>query len=214
VALAPKQPGSFVAVVADWPDSNKLTFRWASTRGEIKGESGSSTIELHTTKKDSGANIIVFVRVEGLPTDCPDTASEIVGTVSLVEGDPVDIFAVLKLSDVKARMGNFYLSINANQSYTGLIDLYFSPRELRAARLARINTILEAVRFLKYDISKVEFAFMESEEIKTVLWLVPPDVDRADLVESRPGAVFVQGSDVMKNPQRALPRRQCVCKWK
>lgn len=210
--LGPKQPGIFRVKVVGSQDVGKLSFRWASTVGKISGEFGSSTTQLLTEKRDGGSNIAVFVRVEGLPEGCPDTASEIIGTIPIVEGDPVDRFGVLKRNEVKARMDNFYISLKSNAAYTGLIDLYFGPRESRAARLARINTILETIRFRKFDIGRVEFAFIESEQSETVLWLVFPGTDPADLLESRPNSVFVQGPDVMKDPKKALPKRHCLCK--
>ena len=211
--LLPKQPGTFKANVVGPQGDGKLTFIWASTLGEIKGEYGSPTMLLQTGKKDGGRNVTVFVRVEGLPEGCPDSVSDLVSTVATIEGDPVDEISTKNLYDVRARMDNFFISVSSNAPYTGLINLYFSTKESRAARLARISNILSAIRFRKYDISKVEFAFIESDRSRTVLWLIPPNYDLGDMLESNPGAVFIKGPSVMKDPKKALPKQQCLCKW-
>lgn len=137
--IGPKQPGTFKANVVGQQGDGKLIFIWAATVGEVKGEYGSPTMLLQTGKKDGGRNVTVFVRVEGLPEGCPDTAYEIVSTVAMIEGDPVDEISTKNLYDVRARMDNFFISVSSNAPYTGLINLYFSTKESRLARLARIN---------------------------------------------------------------------------
>lgn len=193
-----------------------LRFHWASTIGKVLYPYSGREMKLVVDRENNGYNATVFVRIDGLPADCPNSASEVVGVVALPIAEPSDRFGPLNRYDLIARIDNYKIVLeNSDLKAKGLIDLYFGLDESRAQRVARIRNIVEVIRARKLDIRRVEFAFIETKSGpgNTYFWIVPDGANRKWIVEDRPGVVFVEGEKVMQNPQAALPKRICDCKW-
>lgn len=209
--LSPNAPGLFTAKVVGMPAKGALSFRWAATLGKVNDDF-SPQMTLTTEGKDGGANIIVFVRVEGLPKGCPDTAAEIISTIPPIFREPLDVFGVMSANDMKARMDSLYISLNSDPAYYyyGLIEIFFDSKKPSVKLLSHIKNILAGIKFRKYDINRITFAIVESSgQLNTKVWTYRSG---ANLTEDRPTAIFISGPDMLKNPKKALPKRQCQCK--
>ncbi|MBK8304983.1 MAG: hypothetical protein IPK98_16950 [Chloracidobacterium sp.] len=201
--------GLFTAKVSGVPTNGTLSFRWAAKMGKVIDDA-SHQMTFIPGKKDGGANITVFVRVEGLPKGCPDTAAEVVSIIPLLERHPLDEFGTLSANMMKAEMDSLYIILNTNPAYHGFIEIFFDSKESSIKLLSHIKNILAAIKFRKYDIHRITFAIVESSgKLNTKLWTYRSG---ADLTEDRPTAIFISGSDLEKNPKKALPKRQCQCK--
>jgi hypothetical protein len=206
--VQPKIPATFTASISSSGSHSDLKFFWGAGLGVITADYRSPTMTLLTDRKQGGENIAVFVRVEGLPEGCPSIASEIVAVGMVPEVDPADEFGALSANEVKARIDNFYVGIQSDGSFSGMIEMSFGKAETKIRRIERIKRILSAVSFRRYDISKISFALTCSDDVATRLSIVAAG---SDINEQLPNAIFVKGPDMLKSSSRALERLRCKC---
>src|SRR5260221_558679 len=159
--LVPARPATFAAKMSDQVGSERIYYIWASSAGQINGGFGSSKIELLVGQEDEGKSIAVFVKAEGLPNDCVSTASETIDVIKRMIVDPVDQFGELKPNEVKARIDNFFISIKNSPDYEGIIYVSFKKDESDAKKLRNLRYIFDAIRFRKYDVTRLSFRIEE-----------------------------------------------------
>ena len=205
----PKQNSTVKAQISgNKPEKPVMT--WGTSVGKVVSGNGTSQVQLFFEKAHHGQIVTIFLRVENLPKPCASNFSETFGIEPLLEGDPVDQFEDIEGNSVKARVDNFFIRLNENPNYRGLIEVYFNKSDSDAKRLGSLGKIFRAIRFRNYDASRVDFLVDETPgKTEFVLWLVPPG---ADLPGDRDKSSLIKGLDVMKDPRKALPKYTCLCK--
>ena len=184
----------------------KLDFQWQVSTGNIASGKSSISPVIVATKEQAGTNITVTLRLLGLPTDCPDYFSDTIGVVPIMIGDYLDVFGNIASDHVKAFIDNFFISINNYPQSEGAIIVTFGKDEPDRIRLQRLERVLNAVRFRKYDITRLTFVIEQDfAEPQTRLWQVPPG---ADLPGTREKTNLIKGEDLIKNPKKALPKKR------
>lgn len=209
-SIVVNEPATFKVVLSGEVDSSKLKFTWAASGGGISRPFAGPTMELTASKEYQGTNIYVGVRVTGLPAVCRDTAWEVAGVASVVQGDPADRFSAIPFNDIRARVDNIFLQLSNEPNYRAILEMRFATTETPSQRLRRVNRILSAIRLRKYDLNRVTFAVYQDcpwRYAETVVWF---DVIGGRGIES-PKATLISGAELAKNPKKALPKRQCLC---
>jgi hypothetical protein len=150
---SPGSPMTFTAN-ASGGSQDSVTYNWSVSAGLITSGQGTPSITVATTSAMAGSNVTATLELGG--TDplcrCQTTYSEI-GSVSRVEFRLVDEFGKATDDDIKARVDNFYVQLNADPTATGVIVNYGTPLQIKV----RKAQIMKAINFRKYDPSRVKF---------------------------------------------------------
>jgi hypothetical protein len=176
---------TFTASVANAGQNSNLEYDWTVTEGTIESGQGTAAINVRTTPEMAGTNVTATVKVRGLTAGCVDTASESTG----VAQDPVcqcsvDEFGMLSRDDVKARIDNFYIRLQNDPEIKGFIIVHFNEKENRALQKRFLNSIYDAIVFLKKDPSRVTFLIsVDGHETNATLYLVPVGINPPPIVE-------------------------------
>ncbi|CAN5470115.1 hypothetical protein BH10ACI3_BH10ACI3_11650 [soil metagenome] len=135
--------------------SGDVTYNWMVSAGTIESGQGTASIVVRTTKDMAGSNVTATVELGGLTPDCncPSNASETAGVAERPNSNITDEFGNAPNDDVKARVDNFYIQLNANPSAKGYIINYGTPAQIKS-RKAQID---KAITFRKYDKSRVNY---------------------------------------------------------
>ncbi|HQU84139.1 MAG TPA: hypothetical protein PKY59_13475 [Pyrinomonadaceae bacterium] len=170
------QPGAtmtFTAGIAGGTQESP-TFNWTVTAGEIESGQGTSSITVRVPA--SGVtNITASVEVGGLCDRCPNTASETAGVAEKPVPEQVDEFGKTPDDDVKARIDNFYITLNNNPNAQGYIINYGTPAEIKKRRAQ----IMKAINFRKYDPTRVTMidGGDQGTGVNTKFYVVPSGAD-------------------------------------
>ena len=173
----PGEPMTFVANVSGGSGGD-VTYNWSVSAGTIQSGQGTSSIIVDTTGLARGSNVTATVDIGGVPTDCgcPTTASDTGGIPGEIGTTDVDQFGPQKDDEVKARVDNFYITLNNNPNAQGYIINYGTPAQIKARRAQ----IMKAINFRKYDASRVTFVDGpdNGSGINTKFVLVPPGANK------------------------------------
>ncbi len=154
--------------------SSDFTYNWTVSQGEIISGQGTPVITVQTTPEMQGQNVTATVTLGG-DCSCDRSDSETAAIAPTRAPDTVDQFGPLPNDEVKARVDNFYISLNNNPDAQGYIINYGTDRQIAA----RERQIRDAIRVGRYDPSRVTFVRGgdRGNGIETVFYLVPAGVE-------------------------------------
>jgi hypothetical protein len=171
------QPGETATFTATNTSPGNITYNWTVSAGTIVSGQGTPSITVATTREMGGSNITATVNLSGFadPTcNCPATAQDTAGVASNPTSRQVDEYSNIPNDDVKARIDNFFITLNNEPNSRGYIIIYGTPAQIRRQR-TQIN---QAIAFRKYDASRVTFVDGPNNgEQRVKLWIVPPGAD-------------------------------------
>ncbi len=151
-----------------------ITYNWSVSAGSIVSGQGTSVITVSTAGLDPGSNITATLEIGGTPTGCGcQTSGSATGSIKKPdEPTTVDEFGKAQDDDVKARVDNFYITLNNNPNAQGYILNYGTAAQIKA----RKAQIMKAINFRKYDASRVTFVDGPAMggDVMTKFVLVPP----------------------------------------
>ncbi len=170
------KPGDTMTFTAS--SSGDVTYNWTVSAGTIESGQGTSSITVRTSEAMAGSNVTATVEIGGVDPNCncTTTASETGSVDSKPTAIPVDDFGKAPDDDVKARVQNFYVQLNANPTAQGYVINYGTTAQIKKRR----NQIMKAINFLKYDPSR--FTFIDGPDNgtgeQTKFYVVPAGADR------------------------------------
>jgi hypothetical protein len=170
---AATKPGDTMTFTANW--SGDGTYNWTVSSGTIESGQGTSSIVVRTTEGMAGTTVTATVEVGGTDPacNCPTQASE-TGIVTDRE-IPIltDEFGAAPDDDVKARVDNFFIQLNANPAAQGYIINYGTPAEIRRRRAQIMKAINRPGS--GHDLSRVTFVDGPDQGtgVRTKFYVVP-----------------------------------------
>lgn len=171
--------GDVITFTANVSGGGSTTYNWTVSGGTIIEGQGTPVIRVQTTREMAGQSVTATLNIGNTGNDpscnCPTTATG-TGSVAPIQGPRlVDTFEVLPNDEVKARIDAFFRELSNDPTATGTIINYGTDKEV-AARIRQINT---AIKFLKYDPSRVTFVRGGNQPgIRTQLYVVPAGVQQ------------------------------------
>lgn len=213
--LVPGEAYTFSVHLSGSQVSANLSFTWGASAGEIK-DAWKPTIELIPGKSDWGKTITVFVKVDGLPAACQGFASEIADVTSKPSDPHPEEFSDFEPRVIRARVDSLFIVLNNNPTRYGVITIYFNVQQSRLERLRLLNRFRSALKDRRYDAGRVKFAFAEVDDkwgTRGEFWILFQD-DEPKQAMKMSDLVVVSGKEVVASAEKALPKRQCLCKWK
>jgi hypothetical protein len=168
--ISPGDAFTVRAVVKSGLGVSNFTLTWVFSSGVIEKGQGTDTVIVRSTLEDAGTNINAEVTVSGFRTVCQNKAVEQVSiAAALVCGLPADEFGALPANDVRARVDILFIQLNNSPDTMALFTMKFDEGESRDRRILRIRRILDAIKFRKYDASRITFLISnESGDLTTV----------------------------------------------
>ncbi len=166
------QPGETMTFTANLSGGSQrnATYNWTVSQGRIDSGQGTSTITVLTDASATG-NVTATVDVGGLCADCTTTSSETAGIAGAPQGGIFTDFGVAPNDEIKAQLDPFYANLSAAPDSRGVIINYGTDAEITK----REKDIRAAIKFRKYDISRVRFirGGDKGTGIRTVFYTVP-----------------------------------------
>jgi hypothetical protein len=123
--FVPQKPEALYLSVGNRLEADKYEYVWAASAGKISQRHEKYKADLITEKSLKGMTIRVTVKVKGLPEGCSDSGFEN-GMVFNLEGDRLDDFGRITEDQIRGRFDNFFIGIQNNPGYEGLIALYIN----------------------------------------------------------------------------------------
>jgi hypothetical protein len=168
-------PGETMTFTASGVGGNDTTYKWTVDAGEIEGPDDGPSVTVRTTPQMQSSNVRATVNVTTkMRDDCPAcqlsgsaTAGVGPGAITpVIEGPGTD-------DEVKAYVEGLYRSMSTNDR--GYIINYGTAAQIKK----REAQIMKAIRFLKYDASKVTMVSGgdTGEGIITKYYVIPPGFD-------------------------------------
>lgn len=192
------------------PDKTNFSYEWTISRGKIIQGQSTSKITVLTEKQDKGENLEVSVKIFGLNKTCNDTFSDVVAVEpELAIHDPVDTLGkpaptIEGTFSHLARFDNFMILIIGAPESEGLVTISFNREDDRNYKISRLKKILGFFEKRKYDLKRVTFAITEFDyEEKTVMWIVPPQAEFPEYVDS--SYKIIKGEDLKKSINNLFP---------
>ena len=207
-AMVPGEPSTF-SVELTGNQSDKLSFMWGASAGKFVSNPWSRTTQLLAGKEDQGSNVAIFVKVNGLPEGCPNTISDIFPVAPLMIIDfPPEGFGEQTNSQIKARIDNFFIRINNNPGSEGIVALRYGEKDPDSKLTGRVRQVLDAVKFRKYDITRLSFLVPEDPSgFETLLSIVRDVSDLpVQVTGDKPYGLF-KAEDLLRNPTQVLGKR-------
>lgn len=187
---------TFTANLGTHSEPDKLKYYWSISRGSLAGGQGTSRIRVRTAAEDNGLNITAAVKIEGLPPGCSDIASEIAGVGGIDDPELVDEFSGrLNASDLKARIDNMFVRLQQMPDVEGMIAVRFNRSDSRGKKLAYLNSLGNAIYFLRKDPSRVTFLITEGDsEMGTRIKLLRASYSFD--AYATPGSILIKGEEL------------------
>ncbi|MCA1622518.1 MAG: hypothetical protein LC768_07950 [Acidobacteria bacterium] len=141
--LFPKEFAYFIVKINEAEKFN-VEYLWTVSTGKIIQGQGTSKIEFLAGKENQGANVNVSVKVNGLPKNCTDTASDVIGIIQLPIGEPYGNLGKHKstkngLLEYLATLDGFLISVRENGLSEGLIVLRFDKKDNRSYKISLLQ---------------------------------------------------------------------------
>lgn len=165
VSLSPEQP-------------KKLKFYWTTNQGRVNEGRPASRISVKYLTEMRGTELIVTVKVTGLPPNCPDSASA--SHPLIWEPEPLLIadfsVPVSAVGRKNLRVAADVLAKNPN-SQMYIIE-YFRPQTSEALKRRKANSIMKFfTEVVKFDRDRVNIVFAEALRVRSKIYQVPPGSD-------------------------------------
>lgn len=156
----------------------KLSYLWSLNAGTIVEGQGTAKIKIQTTTELAGTTIAASVKLEGLPSGCPDTASEFAPVAERFGcGMPMDAWGYLKPNDERGRLDLLFAELSNNPGQVALIVFTITHEDKLDSRHSRIQFVLKHVEFRKFDKGRIWFALELGEARETRLYRMPPEAE-------------------------------------
>lgn len=168
-ALVPGKSVTFIGKVDPSPN-NELSYEWTFSGGGIIKGQGTSEIEFAASDYDHGSNITATVKILGLPKNCSNIVSHILPVIRELYVEPIDRFGKLSKNDERARLQNFFYFLSQEAAWEGVVILRFDKKVPTNKRIKRIARIINSIKFLKYDITRITFMTSEDKPEETVFF--------------------------------------------
>ena len=169
------QPINFSVVVKGAAENRQFPLEWSVSAGKIIEGQGTNQIKVdlsETNKKIVTAAVIV----KTLPPECNCHAYN--STEIGLHPNKVDEFGYILYSDLSARMDGYFIQLNNDPSASGYVVIYASRAGGKKDAAKVIRNIKMAVRFRRYDESRVKVVDGGFREEMTVeFYLVPAGVE-------------------------------------
>jgi hypothetical protein len=153
--------------------SGDVTYNWSVSAGTISSGQGTSSITVDTTGVAAGGTVTATVDMAGanMCADCPKTQSTSAQVAQPPVANLVDTYGKLTNDDVKARIQNYYVTLNNDPSSKGYVVIYGTPAQIKAAR-AQID---KSISFLKLDPSRITIVEgpPQGPDVMVKLYVVP-----------------------------------------
>lgn len=192
--VMPGDKAVFVASVT--PVQHDAVLHWTvqvgDREGSIESGQGAAKVVVSTTRKDAGQEIKARVVITGLPSDCPNFASDTAVIDSFPIGDPVDEFGDIDPDDMRARLDSFFIELQNNPTNSGFVEVYIDDDEGFDLANKRIKLFVEHVRLRNMDLKRFQFGVIRLGVRKMTLWRVPPGAENP----SCDGCVLINGKDL------------------
>ena len=185
--------------------SETAKFIWGLSAGKIVAGQYSRKIEVLLGKETGATNVTIFLTVEGLAPDCPNTVSDVFPVAAPEIIDYPDGYSGLDPLEVRSQVDDFFVLLKNYPDTEGLIVLRYSENETDERLLKRVRQVLEAVRFRNYDITRLSFVVPEEPSISETNFRISSD-DLDFNEQFGPSAVF-KGEDIIRDSKKVLGRK-------
>ncbi|HQU83914.1 MAG TPA: hypothetical protein PKY59_12340 [Pyrinomonadaceae bacterium] len=185
----------------------KLNYEWTISNGKIlKGQGTSEIVYLNEEYKSDMEIIQVSVKIVEMPNYCTKTNFSDTFNVVLTNYDRVDTvdsFGKLKFDELQARIDNFFIEINNNPGFEGLINIKFNKKDDRKEKTTLLKNIEKCIKYRKYDISRISLAISEKEDEQLTIFTIIPPEDVPKFADKN--AVIIKGEDLKKSINNLFP---------
>ena len=162
------RPGELISFTATVkPTESKLTYKWTIDRGTIVEGQGTPIVKVRFAGRVSGW--LASVEIGGLPSECPNTASESTSIDYAPDPTKLDTFS-LPLSSIRDDRFESIGSAISNNPTSQLLAFVPALPSVRDAFLERLN------KAIRGDLDPDRVTFVESQKQTNLIevWLVPP----------------------------------------
>jgi len=165
-----KEPATFVLQSdQDFPES--YTYDWSVDDATIVKGQGTRVVDI--VAQLPGTSVRATVAVKGLPAQCSNTASEIVGVEPRREWHATDEWGDMPNDDQRGRLDLFFAELSNNPTHIGLI---FINTKNKATERRRLKLVLHHARFRKFDKNLFLFCLGRSDLNQTRVFRLPPQL--------------------------------------
>lgn len=201
--MIPGESAEFRAFVNGLEGINKYEYFWTVSIGNIKQGQGTSRLDVITTKENSGANVSVSLRVKGFEAECPNEASEVAAVESLPIIDYFNNYGPLSKEKMRYIVDDFFIQLNNNPEFQGVIVFDFDNHESRKDKLARLRLIFDTIRFRHYNPTRISIAIANNpSHLKYTFWAVKT---AADVPGGLDNHILLKGGELIKDLGIAFP---------
>lgn len=173
----------FAAEVSNEFKNYKIEYVWTVSAGQITEGQGKSEIKFLAGTDNVNSAVTVNVKIIGLPDSCINFASDTFGIMPPI----ADVFPDAyygKISFKEETVNLDFLLIRLQmlrlqkvENSEGFIVLQFNSKDKKSNKIARLNRILNHIKFRKVNLSRITFVIFEGEAEKTVLWTMNNDTE-------------------------------------
>src|SRR5689334_23203274 len=165
------RPGELITFTADLKNvvGYSVRYNWSITGGAVESGQGTSVIKVRRTSP-LGSAPSASVKLEGLPEECANGASETWCELLAPQAEKLDQFSEPLDSIDKVRLQRIAASVDNNPNS----QLYiFAPLDVRA-RMAIVERLSNAIPSHPVSTSRMTFVESGSKSSTLQFWLVPP----------------------------------------
>jgi len=207
-------PVKFTAETGNEIDKYNVEYQWKVKDGKIIEGQGTKTLKVLYYEKHNEVNTPVTLEIKGLPENCENTFSTRF-YMKIVRSKPIkfwrtvflDEYEKVTIGDEKARLDNFFITLQEDKTAEGFIRLQVNTRANLHGRLKRINDHLFFRRFNK---TRISFAVVKNEKEQTQFWAVPK---RAKLPNCE-NCVIVKAEEAKQKLRKLFPIKSKIRKRK
>ncbi len=178
---------------------------WTVTRGYIIKGQGTSKIELLVTAEDFGENVVIALKINGLPKNCISDVSKTVAVISPPNDEPFSQYRKVSANDEKAQIDNLYYYLSLNENYKGIILLEFDRKIPVNKRIKRLEEVIKWLKLRKYDVSRLSFSIAEDDSKNTTILLLQ---EKSKIFENlSKGYKLIKGEEFEKKLNALFPKK-------
>ncbi len=189
----PGETITFSVKVGTESENSKLKYDWIVSAGTIIEGQGTSIIKVATTPEMSGETVTSKVKIEGLPENCSNEASESAGLESICSccGVAFEDYGKTPAEEEKARLDNMFTFLLSNPEAIAYFRIVIERDETTEQTKKRIKKIVDHTNFRKFDEKRLVFAIDKSgtygDEQRTLIHLIPknekfPECENCEII--------------------------------
>jgi hypothetical protein len=173
----------------------KIQYNWTISSGKITRGQGTPEIEFTAGIEDEASNIIVTVKLIGLPESCASSISDTF-PVAPVCRLAFDSFGKLDKEDLYGRLDNFFVALRNDPGAQGFFILELDKNETKTKRLRTLNEISRHLKFRRFDRTRFIFLISEGEAESTILHIVPPGAKLTQVISDADLQNIIKGEEL------------------